>query len=88
MEYSYIAYTQDKQLVKGKVSASNEEVASEILDRFGYRVVSLKESVHLFSGLGKLLVNPIKPKHIVTFSRQLALLLESGVGITQSIEML
>ena len=88
MEYNYIAYTQDKQLIKGKVSASNEEVASEILDRVGYRVVSLKKSVRLFPDLGKLLVNPIKPKHIITFSRQLALLLESGVGITQSIEIL
>ena len=88
MEYTYIAYTQDKQLIKGKVSASTEDAALEILDRVGYRVVNLKKSVRLFPDLGKIITNPIKPSHIITFSRQLALLLESGVGITQSIEIL
>ena len=47
MDYAYTAYTEDRKLVKGKVSAHNEEAATELLGYGGYRVVSLKTSVPL-----------------------------------------
>ena len=89
MDYAYTAYTEDRKLVKGKVSAHNEEAATELLGYGGYRVISLKTSVPLIDK-EKLLsrFTRIKPQEIAMFSRQLALLLESGTDIVTSLDLL
>jgi len=89
MDFAYTAYTEDKKLVKGKVSATTEEAASELLSYGGYRVVSLKSVTSLLNK-EKLLASfsRIKPQEIVMFSRQLALLLESGTDIVSSLDLL
>ena len=89
MDYAYTAYTEDRKLVKGKVSAHNEEAATELLGYGGYRVVSLKTSVPLIDK-EKLLsrFTRIKPQEIAMFSRQLALLLESGTDNVTSLDLL
>jgi len=51
-------------------------------------VVSLKPVTRFLPDFDKLLQTKVKPTEIITFSRQLALLLESGVGIVQSLELL
>lgn len=85
MDYAYLGYNAERQLVKGKISASDERTATDMLSNIGYRVVSLKPSARLFSGLFR---PKVKSAEMVTFSRQLALLLESGVGIIQALELL
>ncbi len=60
----------------------------DILANVGYRVVSLKPIARFLPDFDKLLQAKVKPTDIITFSRQLALLLESGVGIVQSLELL
>src|SRR4030043_1344973 len=89
MDFAYTAYTEDKRLVKGKVSATTEEAASELLSYGGYRVVSLKSSTSLINK-EKLLASfsQIKLQEVVMFSRQLALLLESGTDIVTSLDLL
>ena len=89
MDFAYTAYTEDRRLVKGKVSATTEEAASELLGYGGYRVVSLKATRSLINK-EKLLSQfyQIKPQEIVMFSRQLALLLESGTDIVTSLDLL
>lgn len=89
MDFAYTAYTEDKKLVKGKVSALSEEAATQLLGYGGYRVVSLK-SVTILIDKEKLLARftRIKPQEIVMFSRQLALLLESGTDIATSLDLL
>ncbi len=89
MDFAYTAYTEDKKLVKGKVSATSEEAASELLSYGGFRVVSLKSALPLLNK-EKLLASfsQIKPAEIVMFSRQLALLLESGTDIVTSLDLL
>jgi type IV pilus assembly protein PilC len=89
MNFAYTAYTEDKRLVKGKVSASSEDAATELLNYGGYRVVSLKAAVSLINK-EKLLssFSQIKPTEIIMFSRQLALLLESGTDIVTSLDLL
>ena len=74
MEFFYVAYTEDKRLVKGKLSATNEEAALNLLSYGGYQTVSLKEIVPFFN-LQKLAArfSRVKPKEIIMFSRQLAL---------------
>ena len=89
MDFAYVAYTADKRLVKGKLSAVNEEAANELLSYGGYNVVSLKSVVPFFNK-EKLLsrFTRIKPAEIIMFSRQLALLLESGTDIVTALDLL
>jgi type IV pilus assembly protein PilC len=89
MDYQYIAYTADKRLVRGKLSATNEEAATSLLSYGGYQVVSLKVVTPFFN-TERLLArfSRVKTKEIVLFSRQLALLLESGTDIVTSLELL
>jgi len=89
MDFAYVAYTEDKRLVKGKLSAATEEAATQLLGYGGYKVVSLREAVP-FLDIEKLLARftRIKPTEIVMFSRQLALLLESGTDIVTSLDLL
>ncbi len=87
MDFKYIAYNQQREVVKGKVDASSEAVALDLLHYGGLRVLSLK-GVTPFFRLGKLTSAQIKPKEIVMFSRQLALLVESGIDIGAALDLL
>src|SRR4030042_5429124 len=88
MDFAYLGYTGDRQIVKGKVPAADERAAVDMLSNIGYRVVSIKPVTVAFPSLGKFLQAKVKSAEMVTFSRQLALLLESGVGIIQALELL
>ena len=89
MDFSYIAYTKDRKLVRGTLAATSEEAASRLLSYGGYQLLSLKQRVR-FLDLGRLLPSfqRVRPIEIILFSRQLALLLESGVDIVTSLELL
>jgi type IV pilus assembly protein PilC len=89
MDFAYTAYTEDKRLVKGKVSATSEDAATELLSYGGYKVVNLRATIPLFNR-EKLLsrFSQVKPAEIVMFSRQLALLLESGTDIVTCMDLL
>ena len=89
MDFSYIAYTKDRKLVRGTLAATSEEAASRLLSYGGYQLLSLKQRVR-FLDLSRLLpsLSRIRPIEIILFSRQLALLLESGVDIVTSLELL
>jgi type IV pilus assembly protein PilC len=92
MEYNYVAYTEDKKMVKGRVSAANDETATNILAYGGYQVVSLKKAASPFNSFstGRIAAafSRIKPHEVVMFSRQLALLLESGSDIATTLDLL
>jgi type IV pilus assembly protein PilC len=88
MNYAYIGYTEDRQIVKGRVSAADERAAADMLTNTGYRVLSLKPITTFAPSLGGFLQAKVKSSEMVTFSRQLALLLESGVGVIQALELL
>ena len=89
MNYSYVASGENNRIVKGKLSAPNEGAAADTLDSSGYRVLSLKEITPFFSA-GKLIsrFSVINPTELVMFSRQLALLIESGTDAVTSLELL
>ena len=90
MDFNYVGYTETRKLVKGVTSAASEEAAVETLVHSGYRVLSLKPVTSFtpnwkewFPSLFR-----VKAAVIIMFSRQLALLLESGIGIVQCLELL
>jgi type IV pilus assembly protein PilC len=88
MEYAYVGYTTDKRTIKGKISAVSELAAIDSLSKFGYRIVSMKAVIPFLPNFDSLLKKNIKTSEMILFSRQLALLLESGLGIIQSLELL
>ncbi len=89
MNYAYVAYTKDKKMVKGQLEAASEEAATNLLGYGGYQVLTLKEVVPFFDR-GEMFARftRVKPMEMVMFSRQLALLLESGTDIVTSLELL
>ncbi|MBA7630830.1 putative type II secretion system protein F [subsurface metagenome] len=90
MAYQYVAYNTKGEVVKGKLSAATEEAATELLGYAGYRTVSLKPYVPFFN-MGKLMDSlsaEIKTAEVVLLYRQLAMLLESGINIAASLELL
>jgi len=89
MEFSYIAYSKGKKLVKGRLSATNEEAAANLLRYGGYQVLRVKPYAP-FVNLGRFsaLFSRVNPREVIMFSRQLALLLESGTDIVASLELL
>ena len=72
MDYQYVGYTGDKKLVKGKVTASDEEKAVGQLNSMGYQVISIR-ALGSMGNLGKSLsfsfTAQVKPKEVIMFSR-------------------
>lgn len=89
MDFEYLAYTKERQLLKGKISAISEEAAITTLGYSDLRVMSLK-TVTPFFNVGRLTAafTTIKPKEVVMFSKQLALLIEAGTDVVAALELL
>ena len=89
MDYSYMAYTKEKKLVKGKVSAKNEAEATSILSQGGFQVVNLRAESRVFF-LEKVLarLSSVNTRDVLLLSRQLALLIQSGMDIVTGLELL
>ena len=90
MEFEYVGYTAERRVTKGKITADSEGEAGGKLSRDGYQVLSLKKAAAplLTTGMPSYLEGRVKLEEVILFSRQLALLLESGVGIVQGLELL
>jgi type IV pilus assembly protein PilC len=59
-----------------------------MLERLGYRIISIKPISRFLPDISKLIRRRVDTFEFVIFTRQLALLLESGVGIVRSLELL
>lgn len=89
MPYEYIAYTADKRIVKGTLAVTIESLAEEALQKAGYCVISLSQ-VRPRPTLAQIMPTffGVKPKAVVTFLRNLATLLESGIILTSAVRLL
>jgi type IV pilus assembly protein PilC len=90
MDFSYVGYTEDRKIVTGTISAATEEMAGQILSHSVYQVLSLKPATTFMPSVKKAFPSlfRIRPGAIIMFSRQLALLLESGIDIVAALELL
>lgn len=89
MIYQYVAYNIKGEVVKGKLTAANDQGANELLEYAGYKAISLRPYTPFFSA--DFLVSQlyqVKPGEIILLYRQLAMLLESGTDITASLDLL
>ena len=88
-EFQYIAYNENRRLVKGTEKAVNVEIASRLLASRGFKVLSIKPVStfmprwSFFPSLTK-----VPRKTIILFSRQLALLLDSGTPLVNALSLL
>jgi len=89
MLYQYVACGESGDIVKGKISATSETAITEMLGIAGYRLINLRPYAPFLS-LGKLTAQlfPVKTTEVITLYRQMALLLESGINIVTSLELL
>ena len=92
MEYTYTVSTRERKLVKGRLNAATEAEAAGKLLQSGYQVLSIKSSgdwqVRLQQALKFSFTAAVKPKEVIMFSRQLALLIDSGIDIVTALELL
>ncbi|MFC1901552.1 type II secretion system F family protein [Chloroflexota bacterium] len=89
MVYQYVAYNEQGEMVKGKLSAATEEAVNDMLSYAGYHLINLRPYVPFLS-MERLSGQffQVKPSEILLLYRQLALLLESGINIVTALELL
>ena len=86
MGYSYVAYTPQNVRVRGRIEASSENAAEEMLWKQKYTIVSLVEAR---GGAGPgVLHGRIKTRALIIFSQQLATLIESGIPVVRALHLL
>ena len=90
MAYRYKAYTNDKKFVEGTVEVTSENLAEGVLYRARYRhIISLTE---VTPGLSLEQLIPtlfgVKTQEVLDLSNQLATLIQSGITILTSLQLL
>lgn len=94
-EFAYEALDKGGKQVRGIIEAANEEVIVEKLRGMGYyplKVAQHKKSaahadIFALPGL-RIIFHRIKTKHVMTFTRQLATLIDAGLPIIRSLSIL
>jgi type IV pilus assembly protein PilC len=90
MYYRYVAYADDKKLTRGVQVADSEDIAARILAGNGFKVLSLKPAPTFLSS-GKPIsryLRKVPSTALISFSRQFALLHESGTDTVTILEMM
>ncbi len=89
MKYIYQARSKEGKLETGTVEASSKEAAALLLQKYNIFATSIKEqSPRLFKYENIGFLNRISKKDLAIFSRQLAVMLQSRVPVTQSLKSL
>lgn len=89
LNFRYVAHAGQNRVVKGTVKAVSEVAAQNLLVEQGYTPVSLNPVPSVWSLEGAIpSMFGVKGEHVITFSRQLATLLESGVSLLPALQLL
>jgi type IV pilus assembly protein PilC len=86
--FKYKALDREGKIKQGLVEAVSENMAAEALQERGFSIVSIKER-SAFKGAkqGFALFNRIKPKDLVIFSRQFAVMISANVAMVQALKI-
>ena len=87
MQFSYVAYTLEEGIVKGKFEAEDEAEARAGLETLGYNPLRIKKPSQF--DLSKLVSSfgSVKTKEVTGFARQAATMLSSGSNLLRVLEM-
>jgi len=89
MKYIYQARSKEGKLETGTVEASSREAAATLLQKYGIFVTSIKEQATLILNTENIaFLNKVSKKDLAIFSRQLAVMMQSRVPVTQSLKSL
>lgn len=89
MKYIYQARNREGKEESGTVEASTKEAAALLLQKYDIFVTSIKpETPAIFRTEKISFLNKVSTKDLAIFSRQLAVMLQSRVPVTQSLESL
>jgi len=89
MKYFYQARSKEGKIETGTVEASSKEAAALLLQKYNIFVTSIKEQTPLILRTENIsFLNKISKKDLAIFSRQLAVMVQSRVPITQSLKSL
>jgi type IV pilus assembly protein PilC len=86
--YKYKALDKNKKAVDGLVEAASEDFAAEILQDRGLTIISLKQESETVSSKSISILNRIKTKDLVVFSRQFSVMASANVTIVQALKIL
>ncbi len=87
MNFKYTVYTGQNKIINGRLDAVDKNLAVATLQRAGYKILSLKRSrkINIEDILPSLFA--VRKIDVVLFSRQLAMLLEKGIGFLVAIQL-
>lgn len=89
MKFKYAAITKSGEAQSGKIEAASQEKAVEAIQKYGLIIVSVESASDLFSVSG--IMNKVRKrvgvKKIVMFSKELAILISSGVSLVEALRI-
>lgn len=89
MKYIYQARSKEGKLEAGTIEASTKEAAAFLLQKYNIYVTSIKEQTPLILRAENIsFLNKISKKDLAIFSRQLSVMIQSRVSVTQSLKSL
>lgn len=89
MKYFYQARSKEGKIETGTVEASSKEAAALLLQKYNIFVTSIKEQLPAILRSENIsFLNKISKKDLAVFSRQLAVMMQSRVPVTQSLKSL
>ena len=89
MEFNYRVKTLDGATLEGVIEAANEHSAAEALSKKDYILLSLKKGgAGLKMEINIPFLNRVRPKDMVLFSRQLAVMVSAGVPLVRALEVM
>lgn len=89
MIYKYKANNKENKVVSGLVEASNEIEVEQILADKDLKIISIElESETVKKDKFQIVIGGVKPKEVVIFSRQFAVMVAANVAIVQALKLL
>ena len=85
--YKYRAIDKNKKTKEGLVEATNKDFAVETLRGQGLSIVSITETAYK-DKMSLTILDRIKQKDIVIFSRQFSVMISANVAVVQSLKIL
>ncbi len=86
--YKYKVLDPAGKALSGLVEANTEDIAADTLREKGYSIVSLYLESSGEKAKGAFVIDRVKPKDMVIFSRQFSVLISANVAIVQSLRVL
>lgn len=86
--FKYKALTEEQKTISGLVDAPSEDIAIDTLKQKNLTIISLIQESAESGGGFSFVLDRIKPKDLVTFSRQLSVLISANVALVQALKIL